>query len=107
MFGRFSLDAEGLVCTNHNINFKQYTSFMPDEDNVIPITDEEYLEDDIVNRLCAWLKTVFGKDTLEQNLDYIALSLDNKGETSKDIIRNYFLSDFFKDHCNVFAVTCS
>ena len=107
MFGRFSLDAEGLVCTNHNINFKQYTSFMPDEDNVIPITDEEYLEDDIVNRLCAWLKTVFGKDTLEQNLDYIALSLDNKGETSKDIIRNYFLSDFFKDHCNIFAVTGS
>ena len=73
--------------------------FFPDADNVIPITDEEYLDDDIVSRLCVWLKVVYGADTLEANLDYIAKALGNKGSTSREIIRSYFLKDFFKDHC--------
>lgn len=81
--------------------------FFPDEDNVIPITDEEYLDDDIVSRLCAWLKAVYGADTLEENLDYIAKALGNKGSTSREIIRNYFLNDFFKDHCQTYSVTGS
>ena len=76
--------------------------FFPDADNVIPITDEEYLDDDIVSRLCAWLKAVYGDDTLEANLDYIAKALGNKGSTSREIIRNYFLNDFFKDHCKIY-----
>lgn len=79
----------------------------PDADNVIPITDEEYLDDDIVSRLCAWLKAVYGADTLEENLDYIAKALGNKGSTSREIIRNYFLNDFFKDHCQTYSVTGS
>lgn len=81
--------------------------FFPDADNVIPITDEEYLDDDIVSRLCAWLKAVYGDDTLEANLDYIAKALGNKGSTSREIIRNYFLNDFFKDHCQTYSVTGS
>lgn len=81
--------------------------FFPDTDNVIPITDEEYLDDDIVSRLCAWLKAVYGADTLEENLDYIAKALGNKGRTSREIIRNYFLNDFFKDHCQTYSVTGS
>lgn len=81
--------------------------FFPDEDNVIPITDEEYLDDDIVSRLCDWLKAVYGADTLEANLDYIAKALGNKGSTSREIIRNYFLNDFFKDHCQTYSVTGS
>ena len=81
--------------------------FFPDADNVIPITDEEYLDDDIVSRLCAWLKAVYGADTLEANLDYIAKALGNKGSTSREIIRNYFLNDFFKDHCQTYSVTGS
>ena len=81
--------------------------FFPDTDNVIPITDEEYLDDDIVSRLCAWLKAVYGADTLEENLDYIAKALGNKGSTSREIIRNYFLNDFFKDHCQTYSVTGS
>ena len=81
--------------------------FFPDADNVIPITDEEYLNDDIVSRLCAWLKAVYGADTLEANLDYIAKALGNKGSTSREIIRNYFLNDFFKDHCQTYSVTGS
>ncbi len=81
--------------------------FFPDADNVIPITDEEYLDDDIVSRLCAWLKAVYGADTLEENLDYIAKALGNKGSTSREIIRNYILNDFFKDHCQTYSVTGS
>lgn len=81
--------------------------FFPDTDNVIPITDEEYLDDDIISRLCAWLKAVYGADTLEENLDYIAKALGNKGSTSREIIRNYFLNDFFKDHCQTYSVTGS
>ena len=81
--------------------------FFPNADNVIPITDEEYLDDDIVSRLCAWLKAVYGAETLEANLDYIAKALGNKGSTSREIIRNYFLNDFFKDHCQTYSVTGS
>ena len=82
-------------------------TFAPDVDNVIPITDEEYLEDDIIARLCDWLKVVYGADTLEANLDYIAKALGNKGTTSREIIRNYFVNDFFKDHCQIYSVTGS
>ena len=84
-----------------------WLSYEPDVDNVIPITDEEYLDDDIVSRLCAWLKAVYGADTLEANLDYIAKALGNKGSTGREIIRNYFLNDFFKDHCQTYSVTGS
>lgn len=84
-----------------------WLSYEPDADNVIPITDEEYLDDDIVSRLCDWLKVVYGADTLEANLDYIAKALGNKGSTSREIIRNYFLNDFFKDHCQTYSVTGS
>ena len=84
-----------------------WLSYEPDVDNVIPITDEEYLDDDIVSRLCTWLKAVYGADTLEANLDYIAKALGNKGTTSREVIRNYFLNDFFKDHCQTYSVTGS
>ena len=88
-------------------NDEQLCTFAPDVDNVIPITDEEYLEDDIVARLCDWLKVVYGADTLEANLDYIAKALGNKGSTSREVIRNYFVNDFFKDHCQIYSVTGS
>ena len=77
-------------------------TFVPDKDGILPITDEEYLGDDIVTRLCSWLKVVYGADTLEENLDFIAKALGNKGNSSREIIRNYFLKDFFKDHCKIY-----
>ncbi|MBT9771829.1 BREX-1 system adenine-specific DNA-methyltransferase PglX [Coprococcus catus] len=77
-------------------------SFEPDADNCIPITDEEYFEDDIVGLFCAWLKKVYGEDTLEENLDFIANALGNKGKTSREVIRNYFLTDFIKDHIKIY-----
>lgn len=107
MFGRYSLDVEGLAYAGGEWDSSKYQSYIPDADNVIPITDEEYLDDDIVSRLCAWLKAVYGADTLEKNLDYIAKALGNKGSTSREIIRNYFLNDFFKDHCQTYSVTGS
>ena len=145
MFGRYSLDRQGLVFAGGNFDsvywkFKGQAaldendnpigggyagitlasyhypkfhdvencedamtlSYEPDADNIIPITDEEYLEDDILSRLCDWLKAAYGEDTLEENLDFIADALGGKGNSSREIIRNYFLKDFFKDHCKTY-----
>lgn len=73
-----------------------------DEDNIIPITDEDYFEDDIIGRLIAWLKVVYGAETLEENLRFIADALGTSGDTARQKIRNYFLKDFFKDHCKIY-----
>lgn len=100
--GRYSLDFEGLAYAGGEWDDSKYTTFIPDKDNIIPITDEEYFEDDIVGLFCAFLKKTFGSDTLEENLDFIAKALGNKGNTSREVIRNHFLKDFFKDHCKVY-----
>lgn len=102
MFGRYSLDTDGLAYAGGEWDDTKYSTFIPDEDNCIPITDEEYFEDDIVGLLCVWLKKVYGADTLEENLDFIADALGGKGKTSREVIRNYFLKDFFKDHCKIY-----
>lgn len=107
MFGRYSLDMDGLAYAGGDWDDSKYSSFIPDKDNILPITDEEYFPDDIVGLFCAWLKKVYGADTLEANLDFIAKALGNKGNTSREIIRNYFLNDFFKDHCQTYSVTGS
>lgn len=102
MFGRYSLDVDGLAYAGGEWDASKYSTFLPDADGILPITDEEYLEDDIVTLLCAWLKKVYGADTLEENLDFIAKALGNKGATSREVIRNYFLKDFFADHCKIY-----
>lgn len=102
MFGRYSLDIDGLAYAGGEWDDNKYISFMPDKDNIIPITDEEYFEDDVVGLFVAFVKKVYGENTLEENLDFIAKSLGNKGNTSREIIRNYFVKDFFKDHCKVY-----
>ena len=102
MFGRYSLDTECIAYAGGEWNNSKYDTFIPDADNCIPITDEEYFEDDIVGLFCAWLKKVYGEDTLEENLDFIANALGNKGKTSREVIRNYFLTDFIKDHIKTY-----
>ena len=102
MFGRYSLDEDGLIYAGGEWDNSKYDTFIPDEDNCIPITDEEYFEDDIAGLFCAWLKKVYGEDTLEENLDFIANALGNKGKTSREVIRNYFLTDFIKDHIKTY-----
>ena len=141
MFGRYSLDEEGLVLAGQPFESHFFEASAPvcgtgfagapgasvpigefyyktddgvkkctynlDKDNIIPICDEEYFSDDIVSRFCEWVKIVYGEKALETNLDFIAKALGNKGNTSREVIRNYFLNDFFKDHCNTYSVTGS
>ena len=107
MFGRYSLNKEGLAYAGGEWDESIYSTIAPDRDNIIPICDEEYFSDDIVSRFCEWVKVVYGEKSLETNLDFIAKALGNKGNTSREVIRNYFLNDFFKDHCNTYSVTGS
>lgn len=98
MFGRYSLNKEGLGYAGGEWDESIYSTFAPDRDNIIPICDEEYFSDDIVSRFCEWVKIVYGEKSLETNLDFIAKALGNKGNTSREVIRNYFLNDFFNCH---------
>ena len=98
MFGRYSLDEEGLVFAGGEFDKNKYSKFIPDEDNCIPITDSEYFSDDIVTRFVEFVKTVYGEETLEENLKFIAQALSNKNDAPKDIIREYFLKSFYDDH---------
>ena len=102
MFGRYSLDEEGIIYAGGVWSASRYKIFIPDDDNCIPITDEEYFSDDIVGRFVEFVKTVYGADMLEANLDFIANALGNKGNTSREVIRNYFLKDFYEDHLKVY-----
>ena len=101
MFGRYSLDVEGLAYAGGEWDSSKYTSFIPDADDIIPICDDEYFEDDIVKRFIEFVRRVYGPDDLENNLKYISDALGGKG-TSREVLRNYFLNDFFKDHCKIY-----
>ena len=101
MFGRYSLDVDGLAYAGGEWDASKYASFPADKDNIIPICDDEYFEDDIVGLFVEFVKTVYGADTLDENLKFIADALGGKGQP-KDVIRNYFLNDFYKDHCKIY-----
>ncbi|MDY4875454.1 MAG: BREX-1 system adenine-specific DNA-methyltransferase PglX, partial [Eubacterium sp.] len=101
MFGRYSLDVDGLAYAGGEWDASKYASFAADKDNIIPICDDEYFEDDIVGLFVEFVKTVYGADTLDENLKFIADALGGKGQP-KDVIRNYFLSDFYSDHCKIY-----
>lgn len=110
MFGRYSLDVDGLVLANQGDTVEDYldkmpdranVTFMPDADNVIPVTDDEYFEDDIVGRFVQFVRVVYGEETLEENLRFVAEALGGKG-TSREVIRAYFLKEFYKDHCQTY-----
>ena len=101
MFGRYSLDVDGLAYAGGEWDASKYASFAADKDNIIPICNDEYFEDDIVGLFVEFVKTVYGEDTLDENLKFIADALGGKGQP-KDVIRNYFLSDFYSDHCKIY-----
>ena len=101
MFGRYSLDMDGLAYAGGEWDASKYDSFAADKDNIIPICDDEYFEDDIVGLFVEFVKTVYGADTLDENLKFIADALGGKGQP-KDVIRNYFLSNFYSDHCKIY-----
>ena len=101
MFGRYSLDAEGLAYAGGDWDDSKYRTFLPDQDNIIPICDDEYFDDDIVGKFVRFVETVYGQDTLEENLQFIADALGGKG-TPREVIRSYFLNDFYADHCKIY-----
>ena len=101
MFGRYSLDVDGLVFAGGEWDNRKYVSIPVDKDNIIPICDDEYFEDDIVGLFVKFVKTVYGAETLDENLKFIADALGGKGQP-KDVIRNYFLNNFYADHCKIY-----
>ena len=107
MFGRYSIVQQGLVYAGGEFDSSKYGCFPAEDDAIIPITDEVYFDDDIVGRFEEFIRTVYGAKSLEDNLKYIAEALGTKGLTAREKIRNYFLKDFFRDHCNVYSVTGS
>jgi len=103
MFGRYSLDEEGLIYAGGEFNNNRYSKYIPSYDNVLVIADDEYFEDDMVNRFVEFLKVTFGEETLEEDLDYIAETLGQKSnETSRQTIRRYLLKDFYNDHVKTY-----
>ena len=102
IFGRYSLDQPGLAYAGGDWNPDQYHTFLPDADNVIPITDEEYFTDDLTGLFVAWVKKVFGAGSLEDNLAFIAKALGTKGTSPRAVIRNYFLNGFYADHVKIY-----
>lgn len=106
MFGRYSLDVDGLVYAGGDWDASKYASFAADKDNIIPICDDEYFEDDIVGLFVEFVKAVYGEETLDENLKFIADALGGKGQP-KDVIRDYFLNGFYTDHCSKYSVTGS
>lgn len=101
MFGRYSLDKEGLILANQGETLEDYLakvaktkdqlSFIPDDDNIIPVLDDEWFEDDIVGRFYAFLKASFGTANFDKNLAFVEECL------GKDV-RKYFVKDFYNDH---------
>lgn len=103
MFGRYSLDEDGLIYAGGDFDINRYKRYKPDIDNIIPITDESYFGDDIVVRFKDFIRTVYGRETFNENLDFIAEALGKKGtETSEDTIRRYFNNDFYADHIKMY-----
>ena len=98
MLGRYSLDKKGLQFTGGNFNINNYQKFKPDDDNIIPVLDTAYFDDDIVGYFTKFVETCFGKETLEENLDFIAGALSKSNKPSREIIRQYLLKNFFNDH---------
>ena len=101
MFGRYSLDVHGIAYAGGDWDESKYKTFRADADAIIPISEDEFFEDDIVGRFVKFVEVVYGKDTLEDNLKFIADALGGNG-TSREVIRNYFLNDFYADHVKIY-----
>ena len=101
-FGRYSLDIAGLAYASRNWDNGKYLKNIPDKDNILPISDDVYFEDDIVSKVVDFVKVIYGEEMLEENLQFIADALGNRGDSSRDVIRNYFLNDFYKDHLKIY-----
>lgn len=103
IFGRYSLDQEGLIFAGGEFDATQYETIPVDQNNILSILPGAYFEDDIVSRLIAFVKITYGEEDLEENLAFIASALKRrKNETSRETLRRYLLNDFFKDHVRMY-----
>lgn len=103
VFGRYRLDKPGLTFAGGEFSLDEFGPYKPDKDNIIPITAEHYFEDDIVSKITELIAITYGKDTLNENLQFIATHLGMKeSETAEDTIRRYFMKDFYKDHLKIY-----
>lgn len=102
MFGRYSLDADGLAFAGGEWDESKYKTFPADKDAIIPVCDREYFEDDIVARFADFVKALYGAENLEKNLKFISRALGGKEENPRKVIREYFIKDFFADHCKIY-----
>ena len=101
LFGRYSLDVEGLAYAGGEWDSSKYQTIIPDADNILPICDDDYFEDDLTGKFVDFVRVVYGEDTLEENLKFIADALGGKG-TPREVIQSYFINDFFADHCKTY-----
>lgn len=101
MFGRYSLDVPGLAFAGGEWDASKYATFPADDDNIVPICDDDYFKDDLASRFVSFIETVFGAESLEENLNFIAKALGGRG-SSREVIRKYFREDFFADHCKMY-----
>ena len=101
IFGRYSLDVEGLAYAGGEWDASKYKTVIPDADNILPICDDDYFEDDLTGKLAKFIEVVYGKETLEENLRFIADALGGKG-TTREVIRNYLLTSFYSDHTKIY-----
>ncbi|HFX6226570.1 BREX-1 system adenine-specific DNA-methyltransferase PglX [Acinetobacter nosocomialis] len=106
MMGRYSLDEPGLIYAhagNQDFDANRYLKFPADADGIIPLTEMHWFEDDATHRIREFLTAVWGKDTLDANMQWLAESLDKKAnETAEDTIRRYLASKFYKDHMQTY-----
>lgn len=102
ILGRYSLDNEGLGYAGGTFDLSQDKKNNPNNDNVLLILDNEYTSNDIVNQFVEFVHSCYGSDSLEENLQFIASALGNKGMSSREIIREYFVNDFYKDHLKTY-----
>ena len=101
IFGRYSLDVEGLAYAGGQWDATKYQTIIPDADNILPICDDEYFDDDLLGKIVNFVEVVYGKETLEENLRFIADALGGKG-TAREVIRNYLLNGFYADHLKTY-----
>lgn len=101
IFGRYSLDVEGLCYAGGEWDASKYQTIIPDADNILPICDDEYFDDDLLGKIVKFVEVVYGKETLEENLRFIANALGGKG-TPREVIRNYLLNGFYADHLKTY-----
>ena len=101
IFGRYSIDTDGLCFAGGEWDSSKYKTIIPDADNILPICDDDYFEDDLTGKIIGFVESVYGKETLEENLRFIADALGGKG-TSREVIRNYLLNGFYTDHLKIY-----